>query len=50
MQAKRLLFIGAGAKEYWLCDKEGTLRFFDGQKELEQSQVCPLFPKQLPKE
>jgi Uma2 family endonuclease len=50
MQAKRLLFIGAGAKEYWLCDKEGVLRFFDGQKELEQSQVCPLFPKQLPKE
>jgi Uma2 family endonuclease len=50
MQTKRLLFIGAGAKEYWLCDKGGALRFFDGQRELEESRVCPQFPRQLAKE
>lgn len=48
MQAKRLLFIGAGASEYWLCDKQGRLRFFDGTRELTGSALCPRFPKELP--
>jgi Uma2 family endonuclease len=48
MQSKRLLFIGAGAKEYWLCDKQGRLRFFDGARELSSSSICPRFPKELP--
>jgi hypothetical protein len=48
MQSKRLLFIGAGAKEYWLCDKQGRLRFFDGARELSSSALCPRFPKELP--
>jgi Uma2 family endonuclease len=29
MQGKRLLFLEAGAKEYWLCDKLGNMRFYD---------------------
>jgi len=45
---KRQLFIGAGAREYWLCDKQGNMRFFDGMKELEASAACPEFPKILP--
>lgn len=45
---KRQLFIGAGASEYWLCDKEGNIRFFDGITELETSHACPGFPKKLP--
>ncbi|MBX7209493.1 MAG: Uma2 family endonuclease [Verrucomicrobiaceae bacterium] len=48
MMYKRQLYIGAGAKEYWLCDKEGNMRFFDGVKELESSILCPEFPKLLP--
>ncbi|MFM2175940.1 MAG: hypothetical protein RL015_38, partial [Verrucomicrobiota bacterium] len=36
------------AKEYWLCDKQGNMRFFDGVKELDQSMMCPGFPKLLP--
>lgn len=45
---KRLLYIGAGAKEYWMCDREGKMRFFDGTKELEKSQLIPEFPGTLP--
>lgn len=45
---KRQLFIGAGATEYWLCDKAGNMRFFDGVNELETSVACPGFPKILP--
>lgn len=47
MMEKRALFIGAGAQEYWLCDKKGNMRFFDGIQELERSVLCPDFPKQL---
>lgn len=49
MMTKRSLYIAAGAKEYWLCNREGEVRFFDGTKELEQSVMCPAFPKVLPK-
>lgn len=49
MMTKRALYIAAGAKEYWLCNREGEMRFFDGTKELEQSVMCPAFPKVLPK-
>ena len=49
MMAKRALYIAAGAKEYWLCNREGEMRFFDGTKELEQSVMCPAFPRVLPK-
>ena len=30
MMLKRSLYIAAGAREYWLCDREGRMRFFDG--------------------
>ena len=48
MMNKRQLYIGAGAKEYWLCDKQGNMRFFDGVKELDASVLCPDFPRLLP--
>jgi Uma2 family endonuclease len=48
LMTKRQLLIAAGAKEYWLCDKQGNMRFFDGVKELDQSMMCPGFPKLLP--
>ncbi len=48
MMGKRQSYIAAGAREYWLCDREGNVRFFDGTKELPRSQMCPKFPKKLP--
>lgn len=49
MMLKRHLFIAAGANEYWLCDRKGKMRFFDGIRELPQSRLCPEFPCELPK-
>lgn len=49
MMAKRVLFINAGAQEYWLCDAAGVLRFFNATSELGASLLCPGFPKRLPK-
>lgn len=49
MMLKRQLFISAGAGEYWLCDRKGKMRFFDGIIELPQSLLCPEFPRELPK-
>ena len=48
MMIKRQLFIGAGAREYWLCDKQGQMRFFDGAAELAESGACPGFPREIP--
>lgn len=44
LMIKRQLFIAAGAREYWLCDKQGNMGFFDGVKELDESVMCPGFP------
>ena len=49
MMLKRQLFIAAGAKEYWLCDRKGKMRFFNGIHELPKSVLCPEFPEVLPK-
>jgi Uma2 family endonuclease len=48
MAAKRDLYFGAGAVEYWLCDREGRMRFFAPGGELERSGLCPEFPQVLP--
>jgi Uma2 family endonuclease len=33
MRHKTLLYLGAGAKEVWVCDESGALYFFDGTGE-----------------
>lgn len=47
MMEKRRLFIAAGAEEYWLCNKEGKIRFFDADQELPNSRLCPDFPRDI---
>lgn len=44
MTEKRALYFAAGAKEVWLCDENGEMRFFNAQQQLEQSQLVPAFP------
>ncbi len=41
MMEKRDLYIAKGAMEYWLCDEDGNLRFFDGEGKLETSSLYP---------
>jgi len=45
-QRKRLFF-GQGAVEFWLCDLEGQVRFFDPAGALTQSRLCPDFPTRV---
>jgi Uma2 family endonuclease len=47
MQYKQNLYFEAGAAEVWFCTLEGELSFFAVSRELEQSRLCPDFPKTL---
>ena len=44
MEDKRRLYFEAGAKEFWLCDEYGNMRFFSPQGEMEKSGLFPEFP------
>jgi len=41
---KKDLYLAAGALEYWLCDKDGRMRFFNASGELPNSKLAPKFP------
>ncbi|HEU0008180.1 MAG TPA: Uma2 family endonuclease [Verrucomicrobiae bacterium] len=49
MMQKKDLYLGAGAREYWLCHEDGKLEFFDSTGELQESKMCPKFPKAIRK-
>lgn len=49
MAEKRALYFAAGAREVWMCDREGRMTFFTsansrGQK---SSKFCPDFPREI---
>jgi len=45
MEEKKDLYFEAGAKEFWLCDKDGRMAFFDHEEgELKASKLFPTFP------
>ena len=47
LEAKKHLYFDAGAKEVWLCDLDGTMRFFDQDAPAPPtgcSAICPDFP------
>ena len=47
LESKKILYFEAGAKEFWLCDEAGRIRFWDFQKPLDQSRLVPQFPKKV---
>jgi Uma2 family endonuclease len=49
MMQKKDLYLGAGAREYWLCHEDGKLEFFDSSGQLQCSKMCPKFPKAIRK-
>ncbi len=44
---KKQLYFGAGAKEFWLCDEYGNMRFFNPQGELKRSELFGEFPEHI---
>ena len=50
MMDKKELYLKAGAREYWICDEDGKLEFFDRAGAIEKSGMCPQFPGRIGKE
>jgi len=44
MKEKTALYFDAGAREVWLCETDGTMRFHTPSGLLERSAICPDFP------
>ena len=47
MKRKMTLFFEKGAREFWLCDDDGNMRFFNPSGELERSALFGEFPKRI---
>ena len=47
LEEKRLLYFEVGAKEFWLCDEDGDMRFFHPQGELKRSELFVEFPAHI---
>ena len=47
MRDKRRLFFEAGAEEFWLCNLDGAMTFYDASGQIDASKLVPAFPLQL---
>ncbi|MCB1178774.1 MAG: Uma2 family endonuclease, partial [Leptospiraceae bacterium] len=45
MEEKKELYFQSGSLEFWVCDLEGHLHFYDKNSKLSQSKNVPDFPK-----
>jgi Uma2 family endonuclease len=41
---KRIAVFARGAKEFWVCEQHGTIRFFGPRGRSTKSRLCPKFP------
>ncbi len=41
MEEKRELYFASGAEEFWLCDEQGILSFYDGTGQIQTSRLFP---------
>jgi Uma2 family endonuclease len=47
MLEKKQLYFQQQAKEFWLCDQQGAMRFFNPHNELVHSELVPDFPVKI---
>lgn len=47
IQEKMALYFDAGAKEVWLCENSGAMKFFVASESAAASKLCPDFPAQI---
>lgn len=48
MGEKKELYFACGAREFWICDKDGNMQFFRNTGPLVHSDIVHGFPKKLP--
>jgi Uma2 family endonuclease len=46
-EERKRLFFERGAQEFWRCNLDGEVKFFDPAGPLAQSRLCPDFPAQI---
>jgi Uma2 family endonuclease len=47
IKEKMALYFDAGAKEVWLCETSGAMKFFLASESAPASNLCPNFPAQI---
>ncbi len=47
MDEKSRLYFEAGAREFWLCDENGNMRYFNPRGELARSELFAKFPAHI---
>ena len=47
MKEKKMLYFSCGAEEFWLCNENGDVEFFDKNGQLSQSAIIPKFPSKI---
>jgi len=47
MQEKKELYFARGAKEFWVCEENGTMRFYNCINEISTSEIMPDFPNKI---
>ena len=47
MEEKKELYFARGAREFWLCEKGGSMRFFANRGALSESALVAAFPKRI---
>jgi Uma2 family endonuclease len=49
IEEKMALYFDAGAKEVWVCERSGLMRFHErgSHQPMKKSRLCPAFPKQV---
>jgi Uma2 family endonuclease len=44
---KRALYFEKGAQEFWLCDQDGEVTYFDHSGKIARSSLFPNFPQEI---
>jgi len=47
MQEKKELYFARGAQEFWICEEDGAMQFYNNHTRLESSQLALNFPTQV---
>ena len=47
MEEKKELYFARGAREFWVCEEDGLMRFYNNHAQLAASALAPGFPARV---